>query len=463
MAASSDSFKAGLFVIVGLVLGFTAIVMLSNIEGMFEKKQIVTVRFSLKDGLQGLKEGALVTLGNYPVGTVKSISDEETDGQVTAKLVQAQIPARYKLYDNAEVELNVPPLGSGTALNIRSVGYDASAEQRPAVLVQGWRVIPLDDHGQPVHVPADLADEYTPEQIKAKGERVMVDDGGHVKLGSSWTYEPGEAIRGGVAPSPIVTDLVEEVGISDVQRQQIRDIIANFHAISEQLARDPERYNKLIDDVAALAGDARSVVASLKDRSPAWFDRLDSITASLDGMLQENRPTIKQALDNAEQITRQLREQTLAKVDAALDKANNSLDDVKATVTELRTMLVVQRPVIERMIANLRLTSDQLKLTAIEVRRSPWRLLYTPSDKELETDNLYDAARSFALAAGSLESTAESLKVLVESGDGALAGDDRNLKLMLDNLHQTFEQFDEAETRFWDALDDKLQGGPAKK
>jgi ABC-type transporter Mla subunit MlaD len=477
MAAKNDNFKAGLFVIAGLIVAFAAIVMLSDIDAMFAKTQQVTVRFSLKDGVQGLREGAVVTIGNYPVGSVVAVRDEMEGGQLTAKLIVAEIPASYALYDNAEIEIVAPPIGGGAALNIRSVGFDASGQERNAVIVQGWRVINVDEDGNPVRVPTDLAERgITAEQIKAEGVAVIVDAGGGVKAGDSWAYQPDEIIRGGVAASPLIVDLVAEVGIGDVQRQQLREIIGNFHAISENLAKDPERYDKLIEDVAALAGDTRAVLASVKERSPVWWDRLDTITKNIDegslvlaGILQENRPVIKeglatakQAIAKADEVMAHVKDTTLGKIDTALDKANKAVDDVQMAVRELSSLVVTQKPVLERMIANMRLTSDQLKLAAIEIRRSPWRLLYKPTDQELETDNLYDAARSFALAAGSLESTADSLKAMVNKQGGAIPTDDANLKLMLDNLHKTFEQFAEAEDKFWDALDRKVDGPSSK-
>jgi hypothetical protein len=388
----------------------------------------------------------------------------------------AEIPADYQLFDNAEIEVVAPPIGGGAALNIRSVGFDATGQERKALIVQGWRVINVDENGDPVRIPTDMAERgITAEQIKADGVPVIVDAAGGVKAGGSWIYEPDEIIRGGVAASPLIVDLVAEVGIGDVQRQQLREIIGNFHAISENLAKDPQRYDKLMDDLGALAADTRAVLASVKEKSPTWWERIDAITQNvsegsetLNGILQENRSVIKQglatakeAISKADEVMAHIKDETIGKIDTALDKANKAVGEVQATVKELNALVVAQKPVLERMIANMRLTSDQLKLAAIEIRRSPWRLLYKPTDEELETDNLYDAARSFALAAGSLESTAESLKAMVDKQDGAVPTDDANLKLMLDNLHKTFEQFAEAEDKFWDALDRKA--APATK
>jgi len=53
----------------------------------------------------------------------------------------------------------------------------------------------------------------------------------------------------------------------------------------------------------------------------------------------------------------------------------------------------------------------------------------------------------------SVESTAESLRAVARRQAAGDAADRANLKLMLDNLHQTFEKFTKAEDQFWDALD----------
>ena len=230
-----------------------------------------------------------------------------------------------------------------------------------------------------------------------------------------------------MAGSQLTANLVGDMGIGDTQRLEIQNIIANVNTITSELAKNPEKFQQIIDDVRAMLADARSVVAQLKEHGNLWWKRLDSITDSADkaigiakDILAENRPVLKEAIakgrntmDNAEAVTGRIRTKMLDKITTMLDKANASLDNVKIATDQLSTMVVTQRPVIERMIANMRLTSDQLKLTAIEVRRSPWRLLYKPTVKELETDNLYNASRSFALAATTLESTAESLSALM--------------------------------------------------
>jgi len=54
--------------------------------------------------------------------------------------------------------------------------------------------------------------------------------------------------------------------------------------------------------------------------------------------------------------------------------------------------------------------SDQLKLTAVEVRSQPWRLLHQPTTKEFSSQVLYDATRAYAEAASDLRAASESLQ-----------------------------------------------------
>ena len=100
---------------------------LADLGRYLEKKQTVKVYFRLVDGLQGLKKGAAVTLGDQLIGAVISIqdrikADQQGSMRVVGKEVDAQIPKRYDIYQNAVIELKAPLIGSGTSLNIRSVG-----------------------------------------------------------------------------------------------------------------------------------------------------------------------------------------------------------------------------------------------------------------------------------------------------------------------------------------------------
>jgi len=374
MTLERDNLKAGLFVVVGIVLGLVVVLTLSDLRQLVQEKQTITVSYRLSDGLQGLKEGSTVTLGDLPVGQVTRITTdevEEADGikRVVGQLVTLEIPKDYQLRENARIELVVPTLGSGTMLNISSVGDG-----------------PL--------------------------------------------YKGDAPIAGALAGSALTANLMRDAGIEQQQREQIQQIIANARDLTATLKQDlPEitaDARAAIADLKQTLADLRVVMADVRTRSGDWFDRVDQITLSIqqasgriDSLLEDKGPALRETIDN-----------------------------VKDTTARARELIIARRPTIERMLANLSLTAAQLKLASIEIRRSPWRLLYKPSDEELETDNLYDAARSFALAAGTLDTSLASLQAMQQAENV----DPQQIQEMLEYLEKIFAKYQEAEDAFWTAL-----------
>ncbi len=412
MNRERDNLKAGLFVSIGIGLAVVVVFVLTDLSWLFEQRQQIQVYFRLNDGLHGLKEGAAVTLGDQVVGDVIAIQDKVESDQgdsmrVVGKTVTAQIPTRYTLYQNAVIELKAPLIGTGTTLNVRSVG-----------------------EGQ--------------------------------------LYTGDQPIDGAVAGSVQVQELVRETGIQEQQRQQIRNIIANIEAVTATLRQEIPSLTGTVREILAdsraitsdlkqTVADAGDLVGALKQRQTVWLDRIDQITASaqqsllvVDDLIQDKDPQVRQTVDHLHQLSQVAKEKTIAQVNEAIEKANMALDQLKATASLIRSFSAGQLPMLERTLANAKLASDQLKLTAIEVRRSPWRLLYDPDDKEISTDNIYDAARSFALAASMLDTTARSLQALVERGPD---DNQEQIQKLLGHLEAVFSKFKETETVFWNAVD----------
>jgi ABC-type transporter Mla subunit MlaD len=420
MNGERENFKAGLFVLGGIILAAVALFLVTDFRGVFVAEHIFTVRYAVADGLHGLREGSAVTLGDQPIGEVLSVEQivepSDTGPRIVALQAQFSIPQSVRLYQNARLELVAPLLGSGTRLNISSVGSGA---------------------------PLDAA---TP-------------------------------IDGALARNPMVGELVEAVGLREEEKQRIRDIIANVATASHTAKEDLPKLSgqaqnlftkaePIVDDAKLAMADLRESSANVKgaladvqDRSAVWKDRADSVLTKADDTMTQIKDAVEQAkpgaiesVENVRAVTAQFREKTMAEIETAIAKADASLENLKITSADIRTLMSSQRPVIERALANAHLTSEQLKLASIEVRRSPWRLLYTPKEKELETDNLYDAARSFAMAASALDSAVHGLKAL--SVDEAR--DPEDVQRMLDYLEKLVGRFEEAETDFWAAL--KKQG-----
>ena len=99
---------------------------------------------------------------------------------------------------------------------------------------------------------------------------------------------------------------------------------------------------------------------------------------------------------------------------------------------------------------------DQLKLAAIEVRSQPWRLLHEPDTKELSTQALYDATRSYASAASDVRAASEALsQVSLMQRTGATMSDTdlaKNLADLSERLRTSMEGFSAAERKLLETL-----------
>lgn len=397
-----ENVKAGLFVLAGIVLCMVVLFLLVDFGELTEDYQTVRVSYPLSDGLRGLKVGSPVSIGHVPIGEVTQIDTLVEQDRATAQVVTFMVPQRLKLAANAQVELDVPPFGSGTKLNIRNVG-------------------------------------------------------------SGTPYDPSLVLEGYLATNPMVAQAIENTGIGDAERQRIRQIIANVAQITETLRADlpeltrgarriverveplPAQAGQILAELRATVDDARQIAGKFRDRSDTWFDRIDAITASadasldrLDTLLRDKDPDLRAIVEQARQLVATLNEQTAPALNA-------TVADARALANDARSLLAAQRPVIERTLADLQLAGTQLKLATVEIRRSPWRLLYRPDRAEIANDNLYDAARSFAMAASALDSAAASLRAMID----AQQADDPRVEQMLTYLNDLFTRFREAEDAFW--------------
>jgi len=462
MARDRTNLRAGLFVIVGVTLAFLVIILLSDFSAWFASRKKIEVRFALGDGVAGLKPGAVVSIGDHKIGNVAAIEpDRNKQGRVTRLLVTAEIPDDYTLYENARVELVVPPLGAGSRLDIVSVGRPpGSAGDEPAAgsgVYDAQTDPPLEGGVSPSQFASDFAEEAGIGARQRRQVQQIISNVEHITAALG-----GDAVDGELAP---------RARRLDQTLQDVRGAAARLNALSEAIAGDrpPDQLPDRARQIARLVGELNDTVdqarAALDHARRLLVENRPAVKATIDRvakLIERNEPAIDEAIEagrqtlaHTEKITAEVRHEMLADLRRLLGKADEAMTDVKSSMDELEHMTTTQRPVIEKMIANLRLASDQFKLAAIEVRRAPWRLLYEPKEKELETENLYDSARSFALAASNLEATASSMKAMLDKYGETIDPDDARLQLMLENMQRTFEKFSEVQDKFWQALEDR--------
>ncbi|HYE60897.1 MAG TPA: MlaD family protein [Phycisphaerales bacterium] len=384
--AARNNILAGGFVLTALALGVWASFKLSSVPPMSGLTRF-TVRFSLEDGATGLKPGSEVLLAGQRIGRVLAVDFARQDGVPTGVVVDVETRADVTIYEDAGVFLQLPLLGTLSSINISSVGTG--------------RV--------PQHI------------------------------GATAKVETGDTVPGKLAPPAFLA----QAGFGSEQVSQMRSSLASLEASLARVAGLIERSGPMVEtslsDAQALINQLRSKLSEwsvLVDRTAANIEKasqrldpmLSNAETSLDDaaatatevrrLVADNRDRLTQILANLESATAKLDRETLTHLNDALAKGRDALDTFSGALATVTTVVKQETPSLHRTMANLRLMSDQLKLTAIEIRSQPWRLLHTPTTKELSTQVLYDATRAYAEAASDLRAASEALKA-VQTGDGA--------------------------------------------
>ena len=416
--AKRNNTLAGLLVIVCLTATVIIITILGGALEAFGKRDY-TIRFPIEVGADGVEVGSRVTVGGVDSGTVTAREFAMADGTIVGIDVTIAVERDIPLREGTVALLQMPILGGTSSINFSDLGDGAPLAR------------------------TDL-------------------------------------IEGRIAPPGILSS----TGFGEEQAEALRRIIATAQETTERINDITKRFG---DNVVP---DVETIVGSTRERYPTWLDRVDSITANTDEtmargpaiaqeiegrvadfrefiedvrpVIDENRETIRLALENFNEASANTRDVTARARDfmdrlngemsdraiAILDSGQTTLDDTREAIAKADSIIGEQRPAIRASLANFRLASDQLRDTLIEVRRSPWRLLYRPDTRELEYELLYDAARSYAGAVTNLRGAAESLEAVSASD----APDSEEVATLVSEVERAFERYRQAEEFFLEQL-----------
>jgi N-methylhydantoinase B/oxoprolinase/acetone carboxylase alpha subunit len=126
------------------------------------------------------------------------------------------------------------------------------------------------------------------------------------------------------------------------------------------------------------------------------------------------------------------------------------VEDFALSAERIRILVGQRASDMETAIANARIASDQLKLTMVEVRQAPWKILAAPTGrKELENEVLYDSVRAYASAVSDLRAAAASLDAMTQDNTRALREADREtIDRITKEVQGAFERYEKAERAF---------------
>lgn len=402
-----NQFKAGLFIVASFALAaaiFFGITGSNLLDGPYKTYR---VNFDLTEDVGGLAVGSEVRIGGVTIGKVSKIDvvavNEQTGGFVTQAVFSA--PERYQIKTDAIVAVQAPLTGLPN-LNITNMGMKALASETDIL------------DGQPAGLALAL------EQVAGVGreaQQLLTD------------------IR------PRVNNLLDDV------RPRANQTLDQFKATAAsaqstiELAR--EKINPAYEKYAAVADGARGAVVALDEILGGGKGDLRQTIADLASAMASVREKLPGILDRATGLLDDAR--------GALAKTGTILEDVQTTAANTRDLtgnakgiLAANRTRIDDIVKSVKLTGDNLSAASGEIRRSPWRLLYTPSEGEVANQNLYDATRQLAEASRKLQDSATALRDLMNdpSADKDAVGP------MIEALNRDFASYQKVEGELWNRV-----------
>jgi len=249
---------------------------------------------------------------------------------------------------------------------------------------------------------------------------------------------------------------------------------------SAALQLDPEQKRSLLAKLERTLDEINGATTSLRaqfdaGRPDAALGKVHTALDTLNGglrtaaaILDENRVPINQIVKHMEstaakvdtRIVESIAEQVdtrnasgiLAKVNVAMDDLNRALKDITVVTGTTRDVVVYNRDNVNTILMNFRQTSEIMKSGMQYVVAHPWLLMRGPTPTASKQQAIFDAARSFAEAAQSLDDVTSHLKSLADMNNGQIASDNPELRNIRSELEATFAKFKQAESALWREL-----------
>lgn len=394
---------AGIFVIlaVGLIVG---VVLWLGAADLFRPVGQRAFFYVPESANPGLTEGSAVQIGGAVIGRIVEIRPdfENTRTLYVAKIVRDGA----KIYSDARSHVVFGIVGEGSlAVTSRGTVAKGLADRENPVRISGG----LDEAMSNIGVAA--------EKLKMISEKIETE------------LNPDQA---GAALGKIHTIL-----------DSLRNAAAAIAGITEKLYPEMDKDNKAsvlakvhhsLDDIEVAAGKVRDIATDAKPK------------------IEETLAAVRDTATRIEEYSRK----DVARLLGDLRKVNSKILEMAAnfaTVSEqTRQIVLVNRENIDEMIDNMTLVSADLKATAREIRRNPWRLIHKPDDKQVRSQNIYDAFRAFSSGAEQLDQALMRLSALRKAHPQGLPIDDPQLQKIREHVEETFSRFSKAEQALWKEL-----------
>lgn len=409
-----NELKAGLFTLAAIAAGVGVLLWIGGSD-VFSSTRDYYFYTTVKDGDRGVAPGSAVKLGGADIGRVTEVTFDEP-GQRT--LYKAKLDRL--VYQDADAKAVSGMLGGSSV-----VVYNVGTTSRPA------------------------AQRATPAYV-------------------------------GLAPSAMLEQAGAQLGWGPRQQTQLQVVMDNVEAASGDVRRltlsasnevDPTRKEALVNQLKDMTGSLARASANVESITKQILAEVDpNVKTSLLGQFHLATTNVVEMTAQASELARTIRpgiektvtviqgyvENDIGKMLVDFRKLNTELlgvaENLRAVSGQARDIVVLNRPYMDDAIANLSSMAANLNAAAKEIRRNPWRLLQRPSDKDVRTQNVYDAVRAFGEGAQQLDGALTQLKALRDARADGVKSDDPELIKIREHLKATFDNFRKVEQVLWDEV-----------
>jgi ABC-type transporter Mla subunit MlaD len=402
MRTDRNALKSGVFIIFTICMIIAIIVGIRGAANLGLARQVHAVSFNLADDIGGLQAGDDVRVGGYKVGSIRNISvvgaDSTNPKEPPRVRVEFTFPKNYVLHRDAMLRIQSTVTGQ-SCLNFESLGAGPT----------------LPDNEELAGHPGALSEVLATLSKVGGPVQHILDTVDHTTL-----PKVNETIDSYHKTGDTATDLLTTA------KAQVDPAMRDYHRVMDTANDALTKIGLFFGDTTT---DFRTTLAKLASISTSVEKRLPELLNKFDDIL--------------------------AKIDTAVASTNDALVDVKKMASDgrditqsARSILVTNRGKIDAMVTSLKATGKNLEAATIEIRRSPWRLLYKPAPNEMANLNLYDAARQFSDGATELNDASLALRDALKDGHA----DPQTVDKLIHRLQDTFSNFQKVEDDLWNKV-----------
>ena len=260
-----------------------------------------------------------------------------------------------------------------------------------------------------------------------------------------------------------LSDEDHAIQLSGGMDQTMSDLGAAAKVIRAEL--DAQQASSILARVHKIIAYLRDITASIKSETDpnnpqAMLAKVHASVDDINEMTSDAKPKVSDTLTAVRATAQKFEQYTEKEISEILIKLRESSTQILKITTDfakvseqVKQVLFLNRDNIDTMIDNMTHVSANLKATSKEIRRNPWRLIYKPDEKQIHSQNIYDAARAFSDGAEQLDRAIAKMNGLVKASPDGILADDPQLQKVQAQLEEAFGNFNKAEQSLWKELD----------